>query len=118
MIRRIRNAAFSTSAKSTAMAVTVLCIAIAFSAAQVSCAATLDISAPSAILVEAHTGQVLFEKDADTRRPPASMTKIMTLLLVMEALERGQISTDDVVAASENAAVWAERRFGLLRVSR
>ena len=104
MIGRIRNAAFSTSAKWTALAVTVLCIATVCSAAHVSCAATLDISAPSAILVEAHTGKVLFEKDADTQRPPASMTKIMTLLLVMEALDRGQMSTDDVVTASENAA--------------
>ena len=104
MIGQIRNAAFSTSAKRAALAVAVFCITTAFCAAQVCCAATLDISAPSAILVEAHTGQVLFEKDADTPRPPASMTKIATMLLVMEALDRGQISLDDVVTASENAA--------------
>lgn len=67
-------------------------------------AAALSIASPSAILVEAHTGQILFEKDIDTPRPPASMTKIMTMLLVMEAIERGQISLDDVVVASEHAA--------------
>ena len=104
MIGQIRNAAFSASAKRTALAVTVLCKATVFGAVQVCCAAAPDISAPSAILVEAHTGQVLFEKDADTPRPPASMTKIMTMLLVMEALNRGQISLDDVVTTSENAA--------------
>jgi len=54
--------------------------------------------------MEAHTGQILFEKDIDTPRPPASMTKIMTMLLVMEALDRGQISLDDIVATSEHAA--------------
>ena len=101
MIGQIRNAAFSASAKRTALAVTVLCIATVFGAVQVCCAAAPDISAPSAILVEAHTGQVLFEKDADTPRPPASMTKIMTMLLVMEALNRGQISLDDEVTTSE-----------------
>lgn len=67
-------------------------------------AAALNISSPSAVLMEAHTGQILFEKDIDTPRPPASMTKIMTMLLVMEALDRGQISLDDIVATSEHAA--------------
>lgn len=65
---------------------------------------SLEISAPSAILIEASSGKVLFEKDADTPRPPASVTKIMTMLLVMEAIERGQISMNDMVTTSENAA--------------
>ena len=64
----------------------------------------LDIPAPSAILMDAATGTILFEKNADERLPPASVTKVMTLLLVMEALDSGRIGWDDTVIASENAA--------------
>ncbi len=64
----------------------------------------LAISAPSAILVEAETGQVLFEQNSHDRRPPASVTKIMTMLLTVEAIDRGQISLDDMVRCSELAA--------------
>ena len=67
-------------------------------------AAELEVSAPSAILMEASTGTVLYEKDAHARLAPASVTKVMTLLLVMEALETGQISWDDTVIASDTAA--------------
>ncbi len=68
----------------------------------------------SAILVEQTTGTVLFEKDADTRLAPASITKVMTLLLVMEALDRGEISLTDTVTCSEHASsmggtqIWFE----------
>lgn len=58
----------------------------------------------SAILVEQTTGQVLFEKNADESLAPASITKIMTLLLVVEALDRGEIATSDVVTCSAHAA--------------
>ncbi len=64
----------------------------------------LSISAPSAILVEAETGQVLFEKNSHDRRPPASVTKIMTMLLTVEAIDRGQIALEDMVRCSELAA--------------
>lgn len=67
-------------------------------------AAELEVDAPSAILMEVQTGTVLFEKNSHQQLPPASVTKVMTLLLVMEALERGQISWDDTVVASEAAA--------------
>ena len=67
-------------------------------------AAALEVAAPAAVLMDAATGTVLFEKDAHTPLPPASVTKIMTLLLVMEALESGRISWDDQVTASETAA--------------
>lgn len=67
-------------------------------------AAELEVDAPSAILMEVQTGTVLFEKNSHQQLPPASVTKVMTLLLVMEALERGQISWDDSVVASEAAA--------------
>lgn len=64
----------------------------------------LEIAAPSAILMDAATGTVLFEKNANERLAPASVTKVMTLLLVMEALEKGQISMEDQVIASDAAA--------------
>ncbi len=60
--------------------------------------------AQSAILIERDTGQLLFEKDANTKRPPASMTKVMTLLLIMEAIENEELSLDETIRISENAA--------------
>lgn len=62
------------------------------------------ISAPSAILMEMTTGQVIYEKEADVRRAPASVTKVMTLLLIFDALEEGKIQLDDEVTVSEFAA--------------
>ncbi len=67
-------------------------------------AAALDLAAPSAILMEAATGTVLYESNAHERLRPASVTKIMTLLLVMEALEDGRISWDDTITTSSAAA--------------
>ena len=69
----------------------------------VSPALALEVTAPSAILMEASTGTVLYEKDPHARLAPASVTKIMTLLLTMEALDSGAISWDDTVTASETA---------------
>ncbi|MBQ7383564.1 MAG: D-alanyl-D-alanine carboxypeptidase [Clostridia bacterium] len=57
----------------------------------------------SAILMEAGTGKVLYEMNADESLPPASVTKVMTLLLVMEAIENGKISLSDTVTASAHA---------------
>ncbi|MGP3777915.1 D-alanyl-D-alanine carboxypeptidase family protein [Halanaerobium saccharolyticum] len=62
-----------------------------------------DIEPESAILLEAETGQVLFEKNADRVLPPASITKIMPLLIAMEKLEEGSISLDDQVTISRYA---------------
>ena len=67
-------------------------------------AAGPEIPAPSAILIDAATGTVLYEKNANERLAPASVTKVMTLLLVMEALDSGRISWDDMVTASDAAA--------------
>ncbi|RIX53427.1 D-alanyl-D-alanine carboxypeptidase [Paenibacillus nanensis] len=61
-------------------------------------------SARSAILMDAESGTVIFEKNSHDRLPPASITKIMTLLLVMEALDEGKIKLTDQVQTSENAA--------------
>lgn len=67
-------------------------------------AAAPEVAAPSAILMETATGTVLFEKNAHERLAPASITKVMTLLLVMEALDSGRIGWEDTVSASEAAA--------------
>lgn len=62
------------------------------------------LSAKSAILMEMSSGQVLMEKNADEKLPPASITKIMTLLLVMEALDEGKITLEDRVTASREVS--------------
>lgn len=66
---------------------------------------TVDLTpgAAAAILMEQETGRVLFEKNADTLREPASITKIMTMALVLEAIEAGKLQYDEMVTASENA---------------
>lgn len=66
--------------------------------------APLELSAKSAILMEASTGTILHEKASHEALPPASVTKIMTMLLVMEALDNGQYTLDDMVPVSELAA--------------
>ena len=63
-----------------------------------------EVSAPSALLMDADTGTVLYAKDENTERPLASITKVMTLLLIFEALEQGKISLEDTVTVSEHAA--------------
>lgn len=65
---------------------------------------TPEITAPAAILMDSTTGEVLYEKNADTPLPPASVTKVMTLLLVMEAVESEKIKLDDMVPVSAHAA--------------
>lgn len=62
-----------------------------------------EITAPSAILMDVLTGEVLYEKNADEPRHPASITKIMTILLAYEAIEAGHASMDDIVTISERA---------------
>lgn len=62
-----------------------------------------DLSAPSGILMEAESGQIVYAKDKDTRRSPASVTKIMTLLLIFDNLKSGNINLNDVVTTSAHA---------------
>lgn len=64
----------------------------------------LTVSAPHAILMEKETGTVIWEKDADARVAPASVTKVMTILLIVEALERGELTLEDTVTASARAS--------------
>ena len=84
----------------------------------VSAAATvetaLSVKAKSVVLMEPHTGKVLYENNPDERLAPASVTKIMSLLLVMEALENEKLTLDTKVSCSEHAAsmggsqIWLE----------
>ena len=80
-----------------------LCLVMLFCVDKRVCA-QISISAPSAILIEASTGQVIYEQNASERRSPASITKIMTLLLAFEQIEAGKISLEDEVVTSEYAS--------------
>ena len=66
-------------------------------------AQALEVSAPSALLMEKETGTVLFAKDEHAKLEPASVTKVMTLLLTMEAIDSGALHYDDVITASAHA---------------
>ena len=66
--------------------------------------AELADDAKSAILIERDTGAILYEKNIHEKLPPASMTKIMTMLLIMEAIDKGQIQLNEKVRTSEYAA--------------
>ena len=67
-------------------------------------AVELNVAGKSALLMDVATGQVLYEKNAHEPLPPASVTKVMTMLLVMEAIDAGKIGWNDMVTASEAAA--------------
>ena len=73
-----------------------------------------EISAPAAVLMEASTGKILFEKNPHEKRPCASITKVMTLIPVFEAVESGKLKLSDQITASEHAAsmggsdIWLE----------
>ena len=79
-----------------------------------ACAEELTVTAPSAVVMEASSGQVLYEKDPHQVRSCASITKVMTLCLVMEAIDDGRLSLDQTLTASAHAAsmggsdIWLE----------
>lgn len=83
----------------------ILCAALVFTSAYAKAeeSTSLEVSAPAAILMEADTGKILFEKNAHEMLPPASVTKIMTILLTMEAIRDGKIKYDDMVVGSARA---------------
>ena len=66
-------------------------------------AQAVEVAAPSALLMEKETGEVLFSKDEHAKLEPASVTKVMTLLLIMEAIDSGQLTYDTMVTASAHA---------------
>ena len=80
-----------------------LCLFLTAALAVPAAAAELTLSAPSAILMEKETGTILYAKDEHTQLQPASVTKVMTLLLVMEAIDSGALAWDDTITASAHA---------------
>lgn len=80
------------------------CVRFAVGLGLTARAEDLALPAPSCILMEKDTGQILYEENAHEKLRPASVTKIMTLLLVMEALDNGSIGWDDTVTTSAAAA--------------
>lgn len=78
--------------------------ALAVPLAPPAAAEGLDVPAPAAVLMEFSTGEVLFEKNPHEVRPCASITKVMTLLLVFEAIDSGALHYDDMLTASAHAA--------------
>ena len=81
-----------------------VCLPLAALAAPLEEGTPMTLTAPSAILLEADTGAVIFEKNADERRPVASITKLMTLLLTLEKLNEGSITLEDKITVSPAAA--------------
>lgn len=83
-------------------------------AAAVNTEPVLNLDAEAAILMEPTTGEILFQKNAHRRLPPASVTKLMVMLLALEAIDRGDIKLTDVVTASPEACkmggsqIWLE----------
>lgn len=100
--------------KKRMLAIFVLLVLLAGALLPAVRAAELDLPAPSYVLMERSTGEVLLEHNAHERLRPASVTKVMTLLLVAEAVESGAVSPDDPVTASRRAAsmggsqIWLE----------
>ena len=69
-------------------------------------------NAKSAIMIEASTGKIIYEKNADEQLAPASMTKMMTLLLIMENIENGNLKWDELVTTTEHASsMWGSQIF-------
>ena len=91
-----------------------LSISLLFGSMAVVSAEEELVSAPAAVLMEASTGKILYEKNAHEQRPCASITKVMTLLLVFEAIDSGRLHLDDIITTSEHAAsmggsdIWLE----------
>ena len=81
-----------------------LAVCLALPLAVTAGAAQLEVEGKSALLMDAATGTVLYEKNAHQMLPPASVTKVMTMLLIMEAVDSGKIGWSDTVTASETAA--------------
>ena len=82
----------------------ICCLDVGAAAWEEKVPALAPLDCKSAVLMEAATGRILYEQNADAALPPASVTKVMTLLLTMEAIEKGTITLDQMLTASEHAA--------------
>ncbi len=108
--------AFSCSAKTVSMEYEATDLDVPLSAVTTAgeIGQTLDVKAKSCILMEVKTGKILYEDNADETTAPASITKIMSLVLIMEAIADGRLTLDTVVTASEHACsmggsqIWLE----------
>ena len=78
-----------------------------FTNINISYSSFIDTEAETAIIIDGDTGQILFEKNKDIKTYPASMTKIMTVLIIFEKLKNGTLQLDDKFIVSERA--WKER---------
>jgi D-alanyl-D-alanine carboxypeptidase (penicillin-binding protein 5/6) len=100
--------------KTRCLAALLLGAVLLMSAALASHAQSLELKGEAAVLMDAQSGRILFEKNSQTPLPVASLTKIMTLTIVLEALDRGEVSLTDIITASEHAAskrgsrIWLE----------
>ncbi|MGN0334158.1 MAG: D-alanyl-D-alanine carboxypeptidase family protein [Lachnospiraceae bacterium] len=90
--------------KTSVLAILSLCAFWILSAIALAEEDPVTVEAPHALLMEVTTGTVLYERDSETQTAPASITKIMTLLLIFDALESGTIKLEDEVTVSEHAA--------------
>ena len=81
-----------------------LALALLFALATPAFAANLDVNAKAVVLMEKTTGEVLYEENAHEQLEPASVTKVMTMLLIMEALDSGVITKDTMIPVSATAA--------------
>lgn len=99
---------------SLALIIAIIFTAIPVFSVEVNAVTEETITAPSAVLMETSSGKILFEKNPHEQRPCASVTKVMTMLLVCEAIDNGKLSLDDTITASAHAAsmggsdIWLE----------
>lgn len=93
-----------TAAIAVALILFMCCSLVTADAGEGVAAGKLKVDAKSAVLIDADTGKVLYEQNSHDKLPPASVTKVMTMLLSMEAIESGQISMGDRVTISDRAA--------------
>ena len=99
---------------SLALIIAIIFTAIPVFSVDVNAVTEETITAPSAVLMETSSGKILFEKNPHEQRPCASITKVMTMLLVCEAIDNGKLSLDDTITASAHAAsmggsdIWLE----------
>lgn len=99
---------------SLALIIAIIFTAIPVFSVEVNAVTEETITAPSAVLMETSSGKILFEKNPHEQRPCASITKVMIMLLVCEAIDNGKLSLDDTITASAHAAsmggsdIWLE----------
>ncbi len=81
-----------------------ICLGLLLPCRLVKAETDLAPNAKSAVLIEASTGKIIYEKNSHEKLAPASMTKMMSMLVIVESIEKGVIGWDDMVTASENAS--------------